>query len=110
MIQIYIYIFRYTYISFPSGCNGKESACKVRDPDSIPGLGRSPGEGHGNPRQYSCLEKSGGWRSLAGYSSWGSKESDTTERPTTPQQLYEMKKLLGSCKLVKGDKIECRER
>ena len=34
----------------------KESACSVGDPGSIPGLGRSPGEGNGNPLQYSCLE------------------------------------------------------
>ena len=37
---------------------GKESACNEGDPGSIPGLGRSPGEGNGNPFQYSCLEKS----------------------------------------------------
>ena len=36
--------------------NGKESACSVGDLSLIPGLGRSPGGGHGNPRQYSCLE------------------------------------------------------
>ena len=40
----------------PGGSEGKESACSARDPDSIPGSGRSPGEGHGNPLQYSCLE------------------------------------------------------
>ena len=34
----------------------KESACNAGDPGSIPGLGRSPGEGNGNPLQYSCLE------------------------------------------------------
>ena len=44
------------YISFPSGSVGKESACNAGDPGSIPGLGRSPGEGNGNPLQYSCLE------------------------------------------------------
>ena len=52
----------------------------------IPGLGRSPGGGHGNPLQYSCLENPHGQRSLAGYSSWGRKESDTTERLSTAQQ------------------------
>ena len=44
---------------FPNGSNSKESACNardVRDCGSIPGLGRSPGGGHGNPLQYSCLE------------------------------------------------------
>ena len=43
---------------FPGGSDGKVSACNVRDPGSIPGLGRSPGEGNGNPLQYSCLENS----------------------------------------------------
>ena len=46
----------------------------------IPGSGRSPGEGNGNPLQYSCLEKSHGQRSLVGCSPWGHKESDTTEQ------------------------------
>ena len=41
---------------FPGGSVGKESACNVGDLGSIPGLGRSPGEGNGNPLQYSCLE------------------------------------------------------
>ena len=42
----------------PCGSAGKESACSVRDLGSIPGLGRSPGEGKGYPLQYSCLENS----------------------------------------------------
>ena len=41
---------------FPGGSDGKASARNVGDPESIPGLGRSPGEGNGNPLQYSCLE------------------------------------------------------
>ena len=52
---------------------------------SIPGLGRSSGGGIGNPLQYSCLENPHGQRSLAGYSPWGRKESDTTERLSTAQ-------------------------
>ena len=44
-----------------------------------PGQEDSPGEGNGNPLQYSCLENSMNGRSLVGYSSWGRKESDTTE-------------------------------
>jgi len=52
------------------------------DPSSIPGLGRSPGEGNGNPLQYSCLENPMDKRSLVGYSPWGHKESDTTGRLT----------------------------
>ena len=42
--------------SFPGGSNGKVSSYNVGDPDSIPGSGRFPGEGNGNPLQYSCLE------------------------------------------------------
>ena len=63
-------------LGFPGGSDGKESACSVGDLGSIPGSGRSPGEGNGNPLQYSCLENP---RSLEGYSPWGCKESDTTE-------------------------------
>ena len=51
-------------MGFPGGSNGKECACNVRDLGSIPGLGRSPGGGHGNPLQYSCLENPHGQRSL----------------------------------------------
>ena len=40
---------------FPGGSDGKESACYVRDPGLLPGLGRSPGVGNGNPLQYYCL-------------------------------------------------------
>ena len=40
----------------PWGLEGKVSACNAGDPGSIPGSGRSPGEGNGNPLQYSCLE------------------------------------------------------
>ena len=54
---IYIYIYIHTHTrNFPSGSDGKASACKVEDLGSIPGSGRSPGEGNGNPLQYSCLE------------------------------------------------------
>ena len=67
---------------FPCSSVGKESSCSAGDPGSIPGLGRSPGEGNGDPLQYPCLEKSHGQRSLVGCSPWGRKESDTTERLT----------------------------
>ena len=43
-------------MAYRSGSDGKESACNVGDLGSIPGLGRSPGGGYGNPLQYSCLE------------------------------------------------------
>ena len=55
----------------------------IRDSDSVPGLGRSPGGGHGNPLQYSYLENPYGQRILAGCSSWGCKESVATERLST---------------------------
>ena len=43
-------------MGFPGGSDGKESTCNAGDPGSIPGSGRSPEEGKGNPLQYSCLE------------------------------------------------------
>ena len=43
-------------LDFPGGSDGKASVYNVRDVGSIPGLGRFPGEGNGNPLQYSCLE------------------------------------------------------
>ena len=77
-------------MGFPGSSEVKASACNVEDLGSIPGSGRSPGEGNGNPLQYSCLENpmdGGAWwaaeshgrRSLLGCSPWGRKESDTTE-------------------------------
>ncbi|CAN0517766.1 unnamed protein product [Rangifer tarandus platyrhynchus] len=56
---------------FPGGSNGKESACNAGDRGSIPGLGGSPGGGHGDPPQCSRLENPRGQRRLAGYSPWG---------------------------------------
>ena len=69
----------YMYISFPGVLDSKESACNEEDLGLIPGLGRSPGGGHGNQLHYSCLENSHGQRSLEGYSPWCHKKSDTTE-------------------------------
>ena len=57
------------------------TAGDLRDACLIPGAGRSPGEGNGNPLQYSCLENSmdrGAWWAI--YSPWGCKESDMTEQ------------------------------
>ena len=64
--------------NFPGGSDGKESAYKVGVPGSIPGLESSPGEGNGNPLQYSCLENSmdiGAWQVTV----HGITESDMTE-------------------------------
>ena len=52
----------------PGGSDGKESTHNAGSLRSIPGLGRSPGGGHDNPLQYSCLENSRGQGNLAGYS------------------------------------------
>ena len=57
------------------------NAGDIREPGLIPGSGRSPAEGKGNPLQYSCRENPHGQRSLAGYRPWDCKESDTTEVP-----------------------------
>ena len=62
------------------GSDGKASVYNVGDRGLIPGLGRSIGEGNGNPLQYFCLEKSHGPRSLVRYSPWGRKASDTIEQ------------------------------
>ena len=67
------------YLLFWFGSDGKESAFNVGDLSLIPGLGRSPGGGHGNSLQYSCLENPHRLKSLAGYSPWGHKELDMTE-------------------------------
>ena len=55
MCLIYTYYIHIIY-GFPADSDGKESACKAGALGLIPGLGRSPGEGHGSPLQYSCLE------------------------------------------------------
>ena len=60
------------------------SACNVEDRSLIPGLGRSPGEGTGNPLQYSCLENS---MDRVSYSPWDRKELDTTEQLTVSVQF-----------------------
>ena len=52
-------------VGFRGGSDSKESACNAGDPGSIPGSGRSPGEGNDNPLQYSCLKNpmdSGAWQ------------------------------------------------
>ena len=59
------------YQELPGGSDGKESTCNAGDPVSIPGLGRCPEEGNGNPLQYSCLGNPmdrGAWQA---HSPWG---------------------------------------
>ena len=75
-------------IVFPHGSVGKESACNAGDLGLIPGLGRSPGEGNGNPLQYSCLENPmdwGDWQ-VHGVARVG---HDLATKPPPPKRIYE---------------------
>ena len=73
-------------LGFPGGSEGKASACNAGDPGSIPGLGRSAGEGNGNPLRYSCLENSedGGawWATVHGVAKTETRLSDFTHSLT----------------------------
>ena len=65
-ILLYMY-FMHINMGFPGGSDGEESACNAADPGLIPGSGRSPGEGNGNPLRYACLENPmdrGAWRAI----------------------------------------------
>ena len=78
-------------MQFPGGSDDKKSTHSAENLGSVPGL--DPGGGHGNPLQCSCLENPHGQRSLEGYSSWGHKESDTTEQLST-HKLYNQSSLI----------------
>ena len=70
---------------FPGDLDGKESDCNVGDPSLIPGLGRSPGGGNGNPFQYSCLENSmdrGAW--------WATVHGITKNGTQLSMQVHEL--------------------
>ena len=72
---------------FPGGSDGKESVCNAGDPGSIPGSGRSPGGGHGNPLQSSCLQNPmdrGAWRATV----HGVAESDTIQQLTLSRSYF----------------------
>ena len=66
-------------MGFPGGSVAKNLPANAGDSGLIPGLGRSPEEGHDNPLQYSCLENPHRQKNLVGYNPLGCKESDTTE-------------------------------
>ena len=92
---------------FPGGLDSKESACNAGDPHSITGWGRFPGEGNGNPLQWSCREFHR-QRSPAGYGPWGCKESDMTEWLThththkhTHTHIY-LSKIIWNCWVYKN--------
>ena len=85
----------------------KNLPAMLRDLGSIPGSGKYPGEKHGNPLQYSYLENSHGQRSLVGYSSWGHKESDMTEKLSTAyiEARSAFKKIVSTWELLKWGKF-----
>ena len=63
--QNQLVIWKHSTTGFPGGLAGKDSSCNAGDMGSVPGSGRSPGEGNGNPLQCSCLENPmdrGAWR------------------------------------------------
>ena len=77
------------YWDFPHSSVGKESACNAGDRGSIPGSGRSPGEGNGNPLQYSCLENPmdrGAWQAIV--HGVVRVKHDLATKPPPPPQLY----------------------
>ena len=84
----FMFVYIHFFLLFPGGSVGEISAFNTGDPDSIPGSGRFPGEGNGNPLQYSCLENSTDKRSLAGYCPRDPKESDRTEGLTLSHFTY----------------------
>ena len=85
---------------------GKESACNAGDLGLIPGSGRSPGGGHGNLLQCSCLENPHGQRSLAGCSPWGRAGLDTTMRQSQARTLPWLSTLT-SCVFFKSTQAIC---
>ena len=69
------------FLGFPGGSDGKEFASSEWDLGSMPGTGRSPGGGHGNPLHCSCLENLHGQKHLAGHSPQGHKEPRIRRNP-----------------------------
>ena len=98
-------------ICFLAYSEDKASACNAGDLGSIPGLGRSPGEGNGNPLQYSCLENPmdrGAWRATVhGVANSWTRLSDFTFFPTFREDTYSLScgHLPPSTKLVIGKVI-----
>ena len=74
------------FLGFLGGSAGEESTCNARDLDFHPWVEKVLWRRHGNRLQYSCLGNLHGPRSLVGYSSWGRKELNTTEQPSTAQR------------------------
>ena len=91
----------WSHEGLPGSSAGKESVCNAENPGSIPGLGRSPGGGHGNPLQYSFQENSidrGAWQAN------GVTESETTERLSVHTWSHELLPGMTACDMSdKGD-------
>jgi len=80
-------------LGFPDGSVVKNPPANAGDTSSIPGLGRSPGEGNGNPLQYSCLDNPHGQRSLVSYIVYGmAKELDKATKQQ--QQSFNLQTML----------------
>ena len=79
-------------MGFPGGSEVTASAWNVGDPGSIPGLGRSPGEGTGNPLQYSCLEnpmdRGAWWATVHGAANSWTRLSDSTHNEQNTQNVF----------------------
>ena len=77
------------YSGLPFGSDGDDSACNARDLGSIPGSGRSPGEGRGNPLQYSCLgnpmDREAWWATVHGAAKSGTRLNNTGYHDKQPQ-------------------------
>ena len=94
VLKIDKHFFEIKNKSLPDGSDGKEPACNEGDMGSIPGLERFPWRREWQPTPVFLAGKSHGQRSLVGYSPWGRKESDTTERLNTYISSPKTKKIL----------------
>ena len=93
-VYVCVYIYIYTYGASLVTQDSKESACNTRDPGSVPGLGRSIGEGHDNPFQ-NPMDRGAWWATVLG----GRKESDTIERLTLLVMYIQENKIVSSLEL-----------
>ena len=85
---------------FPLDSVSKESTCNAGDVGSTPGSGRCLGRGNGDPLQYSCLENPIDRGSWGGYSPWGRKESNMTERLSTHSHTHSLSLLQPALKTI----------